>query len=72
MSCHRMPGGGIVTLADIYHYKGFTFQWHGYLGPFKCRRDGEPSKTKEGDRFYDTVAEWSHPPKRKREQFRIK
>lgn len=71
MGCHPLPGGGIITLADIFHYKGFTFEWHAFCGPMKCRRDGEPHKGPSGKRFYEVVTEWHSLPKAEREKYRI-
>lgn len=49
---------GIVHLADIYRYKGFTFEFHRYCGPVKLvGQNLEPTK-REGKKFYAAVAEW--------------
>lgn len=70
MSCVRIPGG-IVSVADIYHFEGFTFEWHYWCGPMKLRKDGEPSKASCGNRFYDATARWRALPKEEREKYRI-
>lgn len=47
----------ILTLADIYHYKGFTFEFHRYLGPTKLKKDGEIA-ARTGRKFWKAFGEW--------------
>lgn len=69
MSCHRILGG-IVCIADRYHFEGFTFEWHHYLGPTRLRKDGEPAK-RQGNKFYAAAQRWFNLPKKQREKFRV-
>jgi hypothetical protein len=74
MGAHHFNSGGmigIIHLADIFCYGGFTFEWHDYLGPVKCRKDGEPSNAKSGKKFYAAVMKWYAFPESKREKYRI-
>lgn len=71
MSTIRIPGGGFMTLADCYRYKGVTFQWHHFCGPMLLRKDGEPSKREPGAKFYAVASEWHKLPEAERETFRI-
>jgi hypothetical protein len=48
---------GIMTVADIYHYRGFTFESHRYLGPQKLKKDFDPA-SRMGRKFYKAFAEW--------------
>lgn len=61
----------IVHCADIYRYKGVTFEWHRYLGPMLCRKDGEPSKRNVGRKTGQIIGEWQKLPKSKRERCRV-
>ncbi len=71
MSDHRLPCGGIISLADIYTYGGFTFQWHSYCGPMKCRlSDGDPHRGREGEKFYAAAQAWRDLPPEERERYR--
>ena len=57
-----------ISRADIYRYRGFTFEWHDYLGPTKVRaRDWEPA-ARTGRKFYRMLTAWLKlsPSKRKR------
>lgn len=47
----------ILTLADVFQYKGFTFEVHRYCGPWKLRKDGEPAAAM-GRRFWKAWSEW--------------
>ena len=48
----------IITMADIYKYKGFTFEVHRYCGPCKLKKDGEPAAAM-GRRFWKVWSEWN-------------
>ena len=49
---------GIMTLANIYHYKGFTFEAHPYLGPQKLKKDHDPA-SRMGRKFFKVYDEWN-------------
>lgn len=70
MSCIRV-GGGIVTLADIYCFRGYTFQWHSYLGPIPVnKRTFDPRKT-DPEGFYDMIGDWQKLSKQEMEKYRV-
>jgi hypothetical protein len=48
---------GIMTVANIYQYRGFTFEVHRYLGPQKLKKDYDPA-SRMGLKFYKAFAEW--------------
>jgi hypothetical protein len=62
--------GALIHLADIYCYKGFIFEWHSYCGPMKCKKNGDGSNARCGDKFYAAADEWRKLPKAKREKYR--
>ena len=73
MAAHRFQTDnciGIVTLADIYEFEGFTFEFHRYLGPTKLRKDFEPA-ARAGKKFYDAVARWQKLTSEEQETTRI-
>jgi hypothetical protein len=62
MASHYMrdPDGrvnAIITMADIYRYKGFTFEVHRFCGPCKLKKDWEPAAAM-GRRFWKVWSEW--------------
>jgi len=48
---------GIMTLANIYQYKGFIFEFHSYLGPVKVKKNFDPASAM-GRKFWKAFAEW--------------
>jgi len=48
---------GIMTLANIYQYKGFIFEFHSYLGPVKIKKNFDPASAM-GRKFWKAFAEW--------------
>ena len=76
MGCHSLktPDGkvnGIITLADIYEYEGFVFEFHRYCGPCKLRKsDWEPA-AKTGRKFYATLDRWLALTDEQKEETRI-
>ncbi len=48
---------GIMTVANIYQFKGFTFQSHPYLGPLKLKKDFDPA-SRMGRKFFQIYEEW--------------
>lgn len=68
------PGVAFITCANIYRYKGYTFEWHNYLGPVLCRNDGEPRKRQPGERspFWPVLKQWQRLPKAKQRKTLIK
>ena len=64
---------GVIHLADIYRFEGYTFEWHYYCGPFLCRKNMEPRKRQPGERskFWQALARWEKLTKAKKEKTRI-
>ena len=48
---------GIMTLANIYQYKGFLFEFHSYLGPVKVKKNFDPASAM-GRKFWKMYSEW--------------
>jgi hypothetical protein len=48
---------GIMTVANIYQFKGFTFESHRYLGPQRLKKDFDPA-SRMGRKFFKAFAEW--------------
>jgi hypothetical protein len=48
---------GIMTCGSAFHYKGFTFEVHRYLGPCRLKKNGDPSE-RQGPRFWEAYEEW--------------
>jgi hypothetical protein len=47
----------ILTMADIYEYKGFTFEMDHYGLPCKLKKNGEPAAAM-GRKFWKVWCEW--------------
>ena len=75
MGCHHFTFGnshGIITLSNIYEYKGFTFEWHNYCGPVRVRKKNfEICKRPYGRTFLTVVTEWDNLSKEEKEKTRI-
>lgn len=63
-------GRGVITLANIFQYKNFTFEWHYYLGPTKLNKNLKFSK-RQGRKFYKVIDSWVELSKNKQEKYRI-
>ena len=48
---------GVITMANIYRFKGFTFEVHHFCGPVKLRKDFSPSQ-RMGREFWKVFCEW--------------
>jgi hypothetical protein len=48
---------GIMTLANIYQFKGFLFEFHSYLGPQKLKKNWDVASAM-GRKFWRMYAEW--------------
>ena len=62
MSTHYMRDNdgrviGIITMANIYRFKGFPFEVHHFLGPFKLKKDLSHA-AKDGRKFWQVFGEW--------------
>ena len=47
---------GIMTLANIYQFKGFLFEFHSYLGPQKLKKNWDVASAM-GRKFWRMYAE---------------
>lgn len=62
MGSHRITDdqgrcAGILTVADIYQFEGYTFEVHSYCGPCKLKKDlTEAART--GRRFWQAFDRW--------------
>ena len=62
MSTHYMRDNdgqvvGIITMANIYRFKGFIFEVHHFFGPFKLKKDFSAAE-RAGRKFWQVFAEW--------------
>jgi hypothetical protein len=48
---------GIMTVPNIYQFKGFLFEFHSYLGPVKVKKNFDPASAM-GRKFWKAFAEW--------------
>ena len=67
-------GGGLVTCADVYEYGGFIFEFHPYLGPSLCRKNGELCKRypARSSRFWPVLERWQELTAKQRSATRWK
>ena len=49
---------GIMTVPNVYQYKGFTFELHTFFGPVKVNKNFEPAAAM-GRKFYKVYREWN-------------
>ena len=49
---------GIMTVASIYQFGGFTFEFSNFLGPLKVNKNFEPAAAM-GRKFYKVYREWN-------------
>jgi hypothetical protein len=49
---------GIMTVASIYKFGGFTFEFSNFLGPLKLNKDLMPSAA-TGRKFFKAFDEWA-------------
>ena len=50
--CHT-----VISMANIYEYKGFLFEFHRLCGPCKLKKDWEPA-ARQGLKFWKVIDEW--------------
>ena len=53
----------------IYEWDGMEFEFGGYIGPWRIKKDGDPYK-RQGDRFYERIDGFLKLPEAEREKFR--
>jgi len=61
---------GWICFTPTYEYKGVTFEFHRYCGPWPIKKDGEPFK-RAGKKFFDVFDEWFLLPEDEQETYRI-
>jgi hypothetical protein len=51
---------GWLTLADIYQFEGYTFEFHHYCGPIRCKKNGDPYARQPGkdSPFWGMIDRW--------------
>jgi hypothetical protein len=75
MGTHTIRDGqgrvkAVLTFADVYQYKGFTFEMHHWLGPCKLNADLEPA-ARMGRKFWKVWCEWDKLTKEEQDATRI-
>ena len=50
--CHT-----VISMANIYEYKGFVFEFHRLSGPCKLKKNWEPA-ARQGLKFWQVIDEW--------------
>jgi hypothetical protein len=76
MGCHKLktPDGkinGIITLADIYEYGGFVFEFHKFCGPCKLRKSDWNPAARQGRKFWKMLNRWIRLSEKEKEKTRI-
>ena len=61
---------GIMTVPNIYQFKGFIFEFHSYLGPVKVKKNFDPASAM-GRKFWKAFAEWDKLTKEEKLQTQI-
>jgi len=60
-------GWAHITCPNIYRYKGITFEFHPYCGPFRSKKNGDESKVLMGRKFFKMLDNWIKlPPSKKK------
>jgi hypothetical protein len=58
---------GIMTIANVYQFKGFTFEYHTLFGPVKLKKNWD-SASAMGRKFWKMYSEWDKlTPEEKKE-----
>jgi len=57
-------------LANIYQFKGFTFEFHPFLGPLKVNKNFEPAAVM-GRKFFKVYSEWDKLTKEEKDKTQI-
>lgn len=60
----------VITMANIYTYKGFIFEFHCFCGPMKLKKDWTEAKL-SGAKFYKVIDEWRKLTKEEQEATRL-
>lgn len=58
---------GIMTVASIYQYQGFIFEFSNFLGPLKLKKDLMPAAAM-GRSFFKVYEQWSKLTKEEKDQ----
>lgn len=74
MGCHKIEGEfghAIITIANIYEYKGYVFEFHKWCGPTPYKKDlSEPRKTIPAG-FWDMISEFVKLTDEEKEKYQI-
>lgn len=63
--CHT-----IITMANIYEYDGFIFEFRNLCGPCKLNKNWVPS-ARQGIKFFRMIDKWNQLNKEQKEKTRI-
>ena len=61
---------GIMTVPNIYQFKGFLFEFHSYLGPVKVKKNFDPASAM-GRKFWKAYSEWDKLTKKEKLETQI-
>lgn len=61
---------GLMCSPRIYHYQGWLFECHSYLGYWPLKKNGNP-RERAGQRFWELVAQFERLPENKKRQYRV-
>ena len=59
-----------VTVAPVYEFGGFRFEYHYMIGPSKLNKHGEESK-RMGRKFLKALQQGCDLPEKEREKYRV-
>ncbi len=59
---------GYLCTVPVYEYKGWSFEFHSYLGPWPLKKDGNPRKC-AGKKFWDIFDEFATLSKEEQETY---
>ena len=62
---------GWVTIADVYEFEGFLFEWHSYLGPVPLNKRTKEPRTRVPKGFWSMIDRWTELSDEEREGFRV-
>jgi len=61
---------GILCSNRAYHFHGWTFENHAYLGPWPLKKNGDP-RERMGRRFLKIYAEFDKLTSAEQEEYRV-
>jgi len=60
----------IFRMGDTYNFEGLIFEWHPYLGPFLCKKNGESSARRFTSKDQKIIERWLKLTKKQKEKTR--